>query len=139
MRMWLGGVLFAVGLLGFVLLLQPRAPQSLNWENLDLLKTVGMQAAGYLALNQAAEALAERLARAMAYRLSRRRRARCPFQTTAGVNSIWVGTPNPRLPIPKEAISPSSQSRVDCLGRSLFRRSTLESTDAIHRLSDRSR
>ena len=46
-------------LLGFVLLLQPRAPQSLNWENLDLLKTVGMQAAGYLALNQAAEALAE--------------------------------------------------------------------------------
>ena len=46
-------------LLGFVLLLQPRAPQSLNWENLDLLKTVGMQAAGYMALNQAAEALAE--------------------------------------------------------------------------------
>jgi len=46
-------------LLGFVLLLQPRAPQSLNWENLDLLKTVGMQAAGYLALNQAAEALTE--------------------------------------------------------------------------------
>ena len=46
-------------LLGFVLLLQPRAPQSLNWENLDLLKTVGMQAASYLALSQAAEALAE--------------------------------------------------------------------------------
>jgi len=46
-------------LLGFVLLLQPRAPQSINWENLDLLKTVGMQAASYLALNQAAEALAE--------------------------------------------------------------------------------
>ncbi|MGB5639257.1 MAG: XrtA/PEP-CTERM system histidine kinase PrsK [Sedimenticolaceae bacterium] len=46
-------------LLGFVMLLQPRAPQSLNWENLDLLKTVGMQAASYLALNQAAEALAE--------------------------------------------------------------------------------
>lgn len=46
-------------LLGFVLLLQPRAPQAINWENLDLLKTVGMQAAGYLALNQAAEALAE--------------------------------------------------------------------------------
>jgi putative PEP-CTERM system histidine kinase len=41
------------------MLLQPRAPQSLNWENLDLLKTVGMQAASYLALNQAAEALAE--------------------------------------------------------------------------------
>lgn len=46
-------------LLGFVVLLQPRAPQSLNWENLDLLKTVGMQAAGYLALNLSAEALAE--------------------------------------------------------------------------------
>ena len=46
-------------LLGFVLLLQPRAPQSINWENLDLLKTVGMQAAGYLAFNQAAQALAE--------------------------------------------------------------------------------
>ena len=46
-------------LLGFVMLLQPRAPQPINWENLDLLKTVGMQAAGYLALNQAAEALAE--------------------------------------------------------------------------------
>jgi putative PEP-CTERM system histidine kinase len=46
-------------LLGFVLLLQPRAPQSINWENLDLLKTVGMQAASYLALHQAAEALAE--------------------------------------------------------------------------------
>jgi putative PEP-CTERM system histidine kinase len=46
-------------LLGIVMLLQPRAPQSLNWENLDLLKTVGMQAASYLALNQAAESLAE--------------------------------------------------------------------------------
>jgi putative PEP-CTERM system histidine kinase len=46
-------------LTGFVVLLQPRAPQSINWENLDLLKTVGMQAASYLALNQAAEALAE--------------------------------------------------------------------------------
>lgn len=46
-------------LLGFVMLLQPRAPQSLNWENLDLLKTVGMQAASYLALSEAAEALAE--------------------------------------------------------------------------------
>lgn len=46
-------------LLGLVMLLQPRAPQTLNWENRDLLKTVGMQAASYLALNQAAEALAE--------------------------------------------------------------------------------
>lgn len=47
------------GLLGFVILLQPRAPQSINWENLDLLKTVGLQAASYLAFNQAAQALAE--------------------------------------------------------------------------------
>jgi len=46
-------------LLGFVLLLQPRAPQSINWENLDLLKTVGLQAASYLAFHQAAQALAE--------------------------------------------------------------------------------
>lgn len=44
---------------GFVVLMQPRAPQALNWENFDLLKTAGMQAASYIALNQAAEALAE--------------------------------------------------------------------------------
>jgi putative PEP-CTERM system histidine kinase len=44
---------------GFVVLLEPRAPQPLNWENLDLLKTAGRQAASYLALNDAAEALAE--------------------------------------------------------------------------------
>lgn len=46
-------------LLGIVMLLQPRAPQPINWENLDLLKTVGLQAASYIAFNQAAEALAE--------------------------------------------------------------------------------
>lgn len=46
-------------LLGFVVLLQPRAPQRINWENFDLLKTVGLQAASYIAFNQAAEALAE--------------------------------------------------------------------------------
>jgi len=44
---------------GFVVLLEPRAPQPLNYENLDLLKTAGMQAASYLALGQAAEALAQ--------------------------------------------------------------------------------
>jgi len=44
---------------GFVVLLEPRSPQQLNYENLDLLKTAGMQAASYLALSQAAEALAE--------------------------------------------------------------------------------
>lgn len=44
---------------GFVVLMESRAPQALNWENLDLLKTAGLQAASYLVLNQAAEALAE--------------------------------------------------------------------------------
>jgi putative PEP-CTERM system histidine kinase len=44
---------------GFVVLMEPRAPQTLNWENLDLLKTAGLQAASYIALHQAADALAE--------------------------------------------------------------------------------
>ena len=44
---------------GFVILKQPRAPQTINWESMDLLKTAGMQAASYLTLHQAAEALAE--------------------------------------------------------------------------------
>ena len=46
-------------MLGFVILTQPRVLQTLNWENLDLLKTAGMQSASYLALYQAAEALAD--------------------------------------------------------------------------------
>jgi putative PEP-CTERM system histidine kinase len=46
-------------LLGFVVLARPRAPQNLDWETLDLLKTAGRQAASYLALEQAADALAE--------------------------------------------------------------------------------
>ncbi len=46
-------------LTGFVLLLAPKAPMQLNWENMDLLKTSGRQAASYLSLYQAAEALAE--------------------------------------------------------------------------------
>jgi putative PEP-CTERM system histidine kinase len=44
-------------LLGFVVLARPLAPQKLNWEVLDLLKTAGRQAAGYLAQMQATEAL----------------------------------------------------------------------------------
>ena len=44
-------------LLGFVLLARPRAATELNWEILDLLKTAGRQAAGYLAQMQATEAL----------------------------------------------------------------------------------
>ena len=52
-------LMYSDRLRGFVVLMQPRAPQTLNWENLDLLKTAGMQAASYIVLNQAAEALAE--------------------------------------------------------------------------------
>lgn len=44
---------------GFVVLMRPRAKQQLDWESLDLLKTAGLQAASYLALDQAAESLAE--------------------------------------------------------------------------------
>lgn len=59
-RLWLIVPLFHEdALLGFVVLAKPRAPQQLNWETLDLLKTVALQAASYLALAQAAEALAD--------------------------------------------------------------------------------
>jgi putative PEP-CTERM system histidine kinase len=59
-RVWLVVPLFhKVALLGFVLLARPRAPQQLDWETLDLLKTAGRQAASYLALEEAANALAE--------------------------------------------------------------------------------
>ena len=46
-------------MLGFVLLAHPRAATELNWEVLDLLKTAGRQAAGYLGQMQATEALLE--------------------------------------------------------------------------------
>jgi putative PEP-CTERM system histidine kinase len=46
-------------LLGIVLLACPRVPQQLNWESMDLLKTAARQAASYLALEQAAKALAD--------------------------------------------------------------------------------
>jgi putative PEP-CTERM system histidine kinase len=46
-------------LLGFVLLARPLTAIKLNWEVLDLLKTAGGQAAGYLAQMQATEALLE--------------------------------------------------------------------------------
>lgn len=45
-------------LLGFILLLQSRAPRQINWEDRDLLKTSAQQAASYLALEQASAALA---------------------------------------------------------------------------------
>jgi putative PEP-CTERM system histidine kinase len=47
------------GLLGFVVLAQPRAKFEVNWEVLDLLKTASRQAATHLAQMQATEALLE--------------------------------------------------------------------------------
>jgi len=44
-------------LTGIVLLGRPRAPRETNWEDRDLLKTAGQQAASYLALLDASEAL----------------------------------------------------------------------------------
>ncbi|MCB1852987.1 MAG: PEP-CTERM system histidine kinase PrsK [Gammaproteobacteria bacterium] len=45
--------------IGFTILTQPRVKTNLNWENLDLLKTAGRQAAGYLALYETSQALAD--------------------------------------------------------------------------------
>ncbi len=44
---------------GFVVLGQPRADMALNWEDHDLLKTVGRQAASYLRLIKTSDALSE--------------------------------------------------------------------------------
>ena len=46
-------------IMGLVVLCKPRARIKLNWENLDLLKTAGRQAASYLVLQKTAQALAE--------------------------------------------------------------------------------
>lgn len=46
-------------LMGFIMIAQPRAARSLNWEDHDLLKTLGRQAASYLAESQTQEALAQ--------------------------------------------------------------------------------
>ena len=45
------------GLFGFVVLAEPRAPRACNWEDNDLLKTAGRQAASHIAQLEAAEAL----------------------------------------------------------------------------------
>ncbi|OON59492.1 sensor histidine kinase [Massilia sp. KIM] len=45
------------GLAGFVVLQQSRSPVILNWEVIDLLKIAGVQAASYLAQQEAADAL----------------------------------------------------------------------------------
>ena len=47
------------GLFGIITLHRSRAPRSLDWEDYDLLKTVGRQAAYYLAEQQAARQIAE--------------------------------------------------------------------------------
>ena len=46
-------------LAGLLLLTRPRAPTKLNWEDFELLTTVGRQAASYLAEHEAARALVE--------------------------------------------------------------------------------
>ncbi|MCB1868815.1 MAG: PEP-CTERM system histidine kinase PrsK [Gammaproteobacteria bacterium] len=46
-------------IIGFTILTSPRADTKLNWENLDLLKTAGRQAASYLALYETTQALAD--------------------------------------------------------------------------------
>jgi putative PEP-CTERM system histidine kinase len=59
-RAWLAvPLIHDARLLGFMLLGRPRAPRELNWEDYDLLKTVGRQAASYLALEQTTRALIE--------------------------------------------------------------------------------
>lgn len=45
------------GLFGFIVLAEPRAPRVCNWEDNDLLKTAGRQAASHIAQLEAAEAL----------------------------------------------------------------------------------
>lgn len=58
-EIWLIVPLFHLNHLeSFVVLTQPRVPRKLNWEDHDLLKTVGMQLANALALNKASESLA---------------------------------------------------------------------------------
>jgi putative PEP-CTERM system histidine kinase len=52
-------LLFGDDLIGFVVLEQPRVKMEVNWEVRDLLKTAGRQAASYLAMKQATEALLE--------------------------------------------------------------------------------
>lgn len=45
------------GLFGYIVLAKPRAPRTCNWEDNDLLKTAGRQAASHIAQLEAAEAL----------------------------------------------------------------------------------
>jgi len=59
-RAWIAvPVLHGDELLAFLILAEPRTNQSITWEDRDLLRTVGRQAASYLAFLRATEALAE--------------------------------------------------------------------------------
>lgn len=58
-QVWLIVPLFHLNHLeAFAVLTQPKAPRKLNWEDHDLLKTVGMQLANAIALTKASDALA---------------------------------------------------------------------------------
>ncbi|MFA9460943.1 XrtA/PEP-CTERM system histidine kinase PrsK [Thiohalorhabdus methylotrophus] len=53
-------LVYRESLIGFVALSEPRAgTRTLNWEDYDLIKTAGRQAASYIAQEEAAEALGE--------------------------------------------------------------------------------
>ena len=52
-------LLHHASLTGFIMLARPRAPKRLTWEDFDLMRTVGRQAAGYLAEQVASLALAQ--------------------------------------------------------------------------------
>ena len=59
-RAWLvAPLLLGERLQGFLVLLESRASQQMNWEDRDLLKTAGRQVASYVALLEASEALGE--------------------------------------------------------------------------------
>ncbi len=59
-RAWLAVPLTHLGrLLGFILLTEPRAAMTLNWENYQVLRIAGRQVASYMAEEQAARALVE--------------------------------------------------------------------------------
>ena len=70
-QVWLIVPLFHLNKLeAFVVLTQARVPRKLDWEDHDLLKTVGMQLANALALNRTSEELANNRQFEMYHRLS---------------------------------------------------------------------
>ncbi|NKC12950.1 MAG: PEP-CTERM system histidine kinase PrsK [Gammaproteobacteria bacterium] len=52
-------LIYGESLIGFIILARSAAARRLNWEDTDLLKTMGRQAATHLAMMRASEALAE--------------------------------------------------------------------------------